>query len=290
MARCTTQVAEGQGLQVLTCTGRPDEAELAFAGLADLMRPLYPYLSQMPAPQAEALRAALGLGPAAESDRFVVFASALTLLLQAAAAVPTVIVADNLHLLDAPTRDVLAFLARRVLDEPVGMVLTLTDPSEGPDFEASDPWSSVPVLRLAGLQPAAANDLVTRALDRQVPHRVVASLVDRTGGNPLALLQLVSALESDMLPDVAHAALALPMPQVAVRIFGPRLDELDAKAFDVLALTCAYDPPVPTSVLFDAAERVGFGAAEFETLAGQGLSKSAGANCACYTRCFDPPC
>ena len=72
-------------LVVLRATGIPGEAEVAFAGLLEVLRPLLHRLPELPSPQREVLSGALGLAPAAERDRFLTGAATLALLLVAAA-------------------------------------------------------------------------------------------------------------------------------------------------------------------------------------------------------------
>ena len=51
--------AQADGLRVVRATGVRAEAGVPFAGLLALTRPVRPYLDDLPAPQAEALRVAL---------------------------------------------------------------------------------------------------------------------------------------------------------------------------------------------------------------------------------------
>src|SRR6266545_3076556 len=53
--------SEARDMHVLRARGMESESELAFSGLSDLLRPLLPALPRIPAPQAAALQAALGL-------------------------------------------------------------------------------------------------------------------------------------------------------------------------------------------------------------------------------------
>ena len=72
-------------------------------------------------PQRAALRAALALGPPAAADRFAAYAAALSLIGAVAAESPLLIVVNDAHWLDEPTREALAFCARRIDDEPIAM-------------------------------------------------------------------------------------------------------------------------------------------------------------------------
>src|SRR5262249_9585571 len=117
------------GFTVLRARPLEAEAELAFAGLFDLVRPIQPLLDQLPAPQRAALASALAIGPAAPTDRFAVAAATLSLFAAAANEAPVLAIVDDAHWLDAPSREALLFAARRLVNEGVVMLLS-TRPSE----------------------------------------------------------------------------------------------------------------------------------------------------------------
>ncbi len=60
--------AEAAGMTVLESSGLEAEANLPFAGLAGVLRPVIDRFDELPAPQAEAVRGALGLGPLVPAD------------------------------------------------------------------------------------------------------------------------------------------------------------------------------------------------------------------------------
>ena len=66
-----------EGLTVLRAGGIPGEAEVAFAGVLEVLRPVLDRLGELPGPQRDALGGALGLLPAVERDRFLVGAATL---------------------------------------------------------------------------------------------------------------------------------------------------------------------------------------------------------------------
>lgn len=90
--------AEGMGL--LRARGVESEIELAYAGLLEALRPALGALDRLPAPQATALRGALGLGPAAARDRYLVGAATLSLIAAHAEDTPVVVLVDDVHWLD----------------------------------------------------------------------------------------------------------------------------------------------------------------------------------------------
>ncbi len=57
-------VQHADGMTVLSAAGVPDETAVPFSGLAELLAPVLDELDHLPAPQAAALRRALGLAAA----------------------------------------------------------------------------------------------------------------------------------------------------------------------------------------------------------------------------------
>src|SRR4051794_35975602 len=142
------------GATLLRARGVESEVELAFAGLHELLGPALGALGRVPAPQAAALRAALGLesGPAAE--RHLVGAATLALLGALSEDRPVLVLVDDVQWFDAASAGVITFAARRLLADAVTVVFTLREgehsPVEGGGFEE---------LRLEGLSPADARAL-----------------------------------------------------------------------------------------------------------------------------------
>jgi AAA ATPase-like protein len=73
----------GDGMRVMRCTGIESEHELPFAGMHQLVRPSLALVDRLPAPQAAALRSALGLSFDGVNDRFLVSLGLLSLLAEA---------------------------------------------------------------------------------------------------------------------------------------------------------------------------------------------------------------
>jgi AAA ATPase-like protein len=71
-------------MHVVSARGVEAESELPFGALHQLMRPALGLVGELPAPQAAALRAALGLQEGQGEERFLVFAACLTLLAELA--------------------------------------------------------------------------------------------------------------------------------------------------------------------------------------------------------------
>src|ERR1700682_1862221 len=104
--------AEAQGARPLVTVGVESQAELAFAGLHQLLRPVIGALAQQPESQRQALEAALGLGVDLKPDPYRVAVAAFQLICEVADSVPLVLIVDDAHWLDRSTLSVLAFIGR----------------------------------------------------------------------------------------------------------------------------------------------------------------------------------
>ena len=104
--------------------------ELAFAGSHSLSAPLLGRLEWLPAPQRDALGTAFGLREGAAPDRFLVGLAVLTLLSEVAEEQPLLCVVDDAQWLDRASAQVLAFAARRLLAEPVGLIFATREPGD----------------------------------------------------------------------------------------------------------------------------------------------------------------
>jgi hypothetical protein len=171
-----------QGMRRLRARGIESEADVPFAGLAELLRPALEALDRIPEPQARALAGALALEPATAQDRFAVGAATLSLLSAWAEEAPVLALVDDAHRLDAATADALLFAARRLLADPIALVFAVRE-GERSLLDGAD----LRVLRIAGLARSEAAALLRGA---GVPGDALERLYGATAGNPLALLEL----------------------------------------------------------------------------------------------------
>jgi hypothetical protein len=104
--------------------------ELAFAGLHQLCARLLDRLERLPAPQRDALRVAFGLNVGPVPDRFLVGLGVLRLLSEVADERPVLCVVDDAQWLDDASALTLAFVARRLVAESVGIVFAAREPGE----------------------------------------------------------------------------------------------------------------------------------------------------------------
>jgi DNA-binding CsgD family transcriptional regulator len=167
--------------RVLRATGIESEAELPYATLHQLLRPLEDRIDQLAEPQALALRGALGLAHEREADRFLIGVGVLTLLADAAEEQPLLAVLDDAAWFDRSSADALGFVARRIEVEGIVLLFAVRDE---PGLQFSLP--GVAELRVQRLPDADARRLLGDGIDPGRRDEVLA----RARGNPLALIEL----------------------------------------------------------------------------------------------------
>ncbi len=124
-------------------------------------------------------------------DRFSVSLAMLALLSEAAQARPLVCVVDDAQWLDRASAQVLAFVARRLVAEPVVMLFGAREPGEE--------LAGLPELVVEGLGDADARALLASVIPGRLDERVVDQIVAETRGNPLALLELPHGMSAAAL-------------------------------------------------------------------------------------------
>lgn len=255
--------------QVLRASGVQAESALAFAGLFGLVYPLVERIDELPEASAVALRAALGLGAPVGAERFAVGAATLGLLSIAAEARPVVCLIDDLHWLDAGSRDALLFATRRLGPEGIAVILGLRDP-EG---EAID-TRGIADLRLGGLDAASAQELLN-ARGRDLAEPVVHQLTDRCAGNPLALVEVAAGLSEQQRRGLEPLGPILPVGPEVSRSYRARLDGLTQDE-RIALLTLALQEDQDPAVLRDALEHLGLTPASLDAPEESGLVSRVG--------------
>ncbi|MDQ4047923.1 MAG: ATP-binding protein, partial [Actinomycetota bacterium] len=176
------------GCRVARAAGVESEMELAYAGLHHLCAPFANRIERLPGPQRDALGTAFGLRGGDAPNRFLVGLAVLGLLSEGAEDAPLLWMVDDAQWLDEASSQTLAFVARRLGAESVAMVFAMRDPAREDDVVGLDE------LVLRGLAQRDARALLETALAGPLDERVRDRLVGETRGNPLVLLELLSAL------------------------------------------------------------------------------------------------
>jgi DNA-binding CsgD family transcriptional regulator len=185
----TSELASG--FRCVQVAGVQSDMELAFAGLQQLCAPMLNHLDELPEPQREALNVAFGRGVGATPDRFLVGLAVLSLIAAAANDQPLLCIVDDAQWLDQVSVQTLAFVARRLLAEPVALVFAARD--GGPEA-----LTGLPELVVGGLSDGDARELLESVMVGGIDPRVRDRIVAETRGIPLAILEVprsVSATE-----------------------------------------------------------------------------------------------
>jgi class 3 adenylate cyclase/DNA-binding CsgD family transcriptional regulator len=213
-------VERADGFLVLRATGFEGEAELAFSGLLQLLRPLAERIDELPPHQAAALGGALGLSPGELTDRLTIGVATMALVALAAEDADVLLAVDDAQWLDSASSDAILFAARRLEADRVAVVLTVRDDR----FLTA----GLEELRLAGLRYEASRRLVPHLTER---------LYQLTQGNPLALVELPEALTDAQL----DGAEPLNLGARVERAFRGRVQALSAAAQRALLVAAAND-------------------------------------------------
>jgi AAA ATPase domain len=235
--------------RVVRAAGIESEREIAFAGLHQLCAPMLERLEDLPAPQRDALRTAFGLRDGAAPDRFLVGLAVLTLLSEVAAERPLVCIVDDAQWLDRASAQALAFAARRLLADPVALVVALREPSDDSEL------IGLPELSVEGISNGDARLLLASAVPGRLDDRVRDQIVAEATGNPLALLELCRGLTPAELAGGLRLPDIRPVTSRIEQRFVRRLRSLSREAGRLL-LIAAAEPIGDASLLWRAADRL----------------------------------
>jgi DNA-binding CsgD family transcriptional regulator len=249
------------GARTLATVGVESESELAFAGLHQLLAPLGNRIARLPDPQRYALDAAFGVADLVEADPFHVALAAYRLVSDAADSSPLLLIADDAQWLDRSSADVLAFIARRLDNEPVVLIAGLRE-----GFSTALEDVGLPILELGRLSPADSEALLDRVASGLSPY-VRSRVLAEAAGNPLGLVELARAM-----PDAGDPVeLLSPTPAALTarleRAFGARLEGLGEDTRLAL-LAAALDGRASVAELLSAATRVAGDEVELSALDG----------------------
>jgi DNA-binding CsgD family transcriptional regulator len=257
------------GCRSARTAGVESEMELPFAGLHQLCAPFLDRLGRLPAPQREAVGTVFGQTAGEPPDRFLVGLAVLGLLSEIAEEQPLICLVDDAQWLDRASAQVLAFAARRLLAEPVGLLFAVREPSDTAVLHG------LPDMVVEGLAGDDARRLLDSTVRGRLDKHVVERIVAETRGNPLALLELPRGMTPAELAGgfglLGRDALATCIEENFLR----QLESLTPQT-RCLLLTAAAEPLGDPTLLWRAAERLGAGidaaaAAEVAGLIGFGL-------------------
>jgi DNA-binding CsgD family transcriptional regulator len=219
--------SQAAGMVVLRAAGIESEAELPFAGLHLLVRPVLSQLATLPRPQERALSGAFGLAAGDPADRFLVGLGVLSLLSEAA---PVLCLVDDSQWLDRASADALSFAARRLDRDGIVMIFAARD------YPGAFTAPGIGDLPLGGLDATTAADLLADR-DVMLPTDLRNQLIAETQGNPLAMIELSELVSTRRM--AAFGPWPIPLTSRVLDAFEYQIRSLSAPASSALLLAAA---------------------------------------------------
>jgi len=238
--------------RVQAVVGVEAEMELPFAAFHQLCAPMFDRFELLPAPQRNALEVTFGISTGPVPERLLLGLAVLSLMAEVAVERPLVCLVDDAQWLDRASAQIIAFVARRLRAESVGIVISTRKPS--PEL------AGLPELAIEGLGEEDARALVASVLSVPADERVLDEFVAETRGNPLALLELPRGLTAAELAGGFALPNAGALSGSIEESFRRRVEVLPAETQRLLLLA-AVDPLGDPLVLWRAAERLSIEAA-----------------------------
>lgn len=243
--RAGLEEARRRSVRTLVCRPAESEAQLSFAGLADLLEPaLADALPALPLVQARALEAALLLSEEERSppDQRTISTACLGIVRRLAEEERVLLAVDDVQWLDPPTALVLEFVARRLLEEPVGLLLAERGSGEGEaPLSLGRADLQLARVRLGPLSTGALHRLLRDRLDATLTRPALHRVHEASGGNPFYALEVVRALQAR--GGRIQPGRPLPVPETLEAILRERLEVLPTRAREVLAAAAALARP-----------------------------------------------
>jgi len=250
--------AGNRGLRVLEARPAESETALSFSGLGDLLDPvLDEALAHLPAGQKRALSRALVLeevaGPA--PDPHAVGVAVLSAMRALADERPVLVAVDDVQWLDAASSGALAYAARRLRAESVGVLLARRAPLASTlldELRRSFPAECFTEVDVGPLDVGALHHVVHDHLGFALPRPLLAEVHQASGGNPFYALEIVRMLRRSGLS--VEAGQPLPVPESLHELVHGRLQALSPESRDYLLAAAALSHP--TVSLVEAATAV----------------------------------
>ena len=236
------RLAADGGFLVLRAAGVAFLADLGFSTLSALLQPVHGRVGDLQPGQRDALASVLGLGADTTTHRAAGHEALLALLRQLAEDAPLLVVLDDAHWADRASVEALAFVARRLEGTRLGVLAAFR-----PGIDDVIGWRALPRREVPPLSDADAAELLG---DRhpQLERRAATQVLREARGNPLALLELPTALSvQSRRTDLASAAPALPLTRRLQALYSDAIHQLPGASRDLLlvaALEGAGDVPL----------------------------------------------
>jgi DNA-binding CsgD family transcriptional regulator len=254
LAQATTE-----GFRVLLARPAESETSLSFSGIGDLLDPVLDQaLAALSTAQNRALSRALVLGDdeGRSPDPHAIGVALLTALRALAAELPLVVAVDDVQWLDAASTAGLAFAARRLRAEPVGLLLSRRFGLESQltaELTRSFPSDRMTNVEVGPLDAGALHHVVQAQLGVTLPRPLLAEVQEASAGNPFYALEIVRTMQrSGVAPEGRQR---LPVPESLQELVHDRLHALPPQCRRFLLAAAAHAQP--TVAVTEAASGIG---------------------------------
>ncbi len=251
--------ARSRSFRLMPCRPAEAEAGLSFVALADLLETIpQAVLASLPAPQRGALEVALRQADATgQLDRVALARGALAVISNVAAGGPTVVAIDDAQWLDAPSRDALQFVFRRLVGgERIGLLATVRgDVASAPlDIDTALPGERITRLVLGPLALGELESVVRSHADISLSQPSWRAIHRVSGGNPLFALQIAEAVarKGGLVPGEEP-----PLPESLTAAVRDRLASLSTRARRTVLYAAALGKPTAALLHATAADEAG---------------------------------
>lgn len=262
LLRIACQGAEDRGMDARLARCVDNEVTFPLAAIAQLVG-------------TDAADIPIGEPVAAEAE-YRVFESVRRCVSAVAERAPVALLVDDVHCADPESLRCLAYVARRIGNAPVALMLAARPQSTVADASVlrsvlEDP--GVEVVRPRPLSSHAVGKMIAAGLGEAPDPRFLEACVDATGGNPFLVTELLRELALERMHPVAQnaARLADLGPQAVTRSVLLRIGRLGAAAVEVAravavlgdgcdaahAAALAGVPPLEADEALDALSRAG---------------------------------
>ena len=240
------------GMRALVTRATELEAGLTFTGLMDLLAPVDDgHLSRLPAPQREALTAALLRAAPGKPgiDERSLFAGVVSLLRVLSEDGPLLVAVDDAQWLDHGSARALEFAMRRLEAERVGVLSAVRtggppnctfDVAAGPNRQ---------VLTVGPLTADALHEVVVQRTGLRLARPLLVQVAKLCGGNPFYALEVATELARHPASEVR-----LVVPPALGQLVAGRLERLPEHTREALLVAAALAKPTTRLVDLEALE------------------------------------
>ncbi|NUP47868.1 MAG: AAA family ATPase [Catenulispora sp.] len=218
------------GARVLRADGVEFEADVAHAGLHQLLVPVLDLMGELSLEHRVALDVALGMGTGPAPSRLVVVNAVLSLVRLAADQAPVLLIVDDPQWLDRASVVVLSFVARRLAGTKIGF---LAASRTGLPVQLDRRGHTR--FELAPLDETSARLLLSERFPDLAP-KVRDRIVAEAQGNPLALLELPGQLSPSQRTAQEELPPVLSLGERTRALYDSRVAALPPAARRVLLL------------------------------------------------------